>query len=91
MLVTNQPGAMAFTVIPYAASSSATLRMRWAAPALAAMYAAPITASFFVEATEVVTMMRPERCGRMCRAAARIVAKIPVRLMSMARLQRSVV
>ena len=43
----------------YAASSSATLRMRCAAPAFAAMYAMPTTASLFRAASEVVTMMRP--------------------------------
>jgi hypothetical protein len=42
-----------------------------------------------VAASDVVTMIRPNPRGRMCRPAARAVAKIPFRLMSMTRLQRS--
>jgi hypothetical protein len=63
--------------------------IRWRAPALAAMYAAPIAGSTRVAASDVVTMIRPDRRGRMCRVAARAVAKIPLRLMSITRCQRS--
>ena len=89
MLVTKNPGAMAFTVMPYAASSNATLRVRCAQPALAAMYAAPITASVLIAASDVVTMIRPDRCGRRCRVADLIVANTPFRLTSITRFQRS--
>ena len=41
-----------------------------------------------LEAAEVVMTMRPRRCGRMCRAAARTVAKMPLRLTSITRFQR---
>ena len=36
--------------------------------------------STLLAASEVVTMMRPERRGRMCRAAARSVANTPLRI-----------
>ena len=53
------------------------------------MYAEPIAGSTLVAASEVVTTIRPNRRGRMWRAAARTVAKMPLRLMSMTRFQRS--
>ena len=53
------------------------------------MYAEPIAGSTFCAAREVVTMMWPDPCGRMCLAAARTVAKMPFRLMSITRFQRS--
>ena len=89
MFVTKKPGAIALAVIPSAASSSARQCMRCRAPAFAAMYAEPIAGSTLVAASEVVTMIRPNPRGRMWRAAARAVAKIPLRLMSMTRFQRS--
>ena len=89
MFVMKNPGAIALTVIPYAASSSASVCMRCRAPAFAVMYAAPITGSTLVAASDVVTTIRPNPLGRMCRTAARAVAKIPLRLMSMTRFQRS--
>ena len=63
--------------------------MRCRAPAFEVMYAAPITGSTFVAASEVVTTIRPNPRGRMCRTAARAVAKIPFRLMGITRSQRS--
>ena len=49
--------------MPSAASSSAIECMRCRAPALAAMYAAPIAGSTLVAASEVVTMIRPNLRG----------------------------
>ena len=63
--------------------------MRCRAPAFAAMYAEPIAGSTLVDASDVVTTILPNRRGRMCRAAARAVAKTPFRLMSMTRFQRA--
>ncbi len=53
------------------------------------MYAEPIAVSTFVAASDVVTTIRPNRRGRMWRAAAREVAKIPFRFTSITRFQRS--
>ena len=53
------------------------------------MYAEPIAGSTLVAASDVVTMILPYPRERMWRAAARAVAKIPFRLMSTTRFQRS--
>ena len=53
------------------------------------MYAEPIAGSTLVAASDVVMTIRPNPRGRMWRAAARAVAKIPLRLMSITRFQRS--
>ena len=53
------------------------------------MYAKPIAGSTLVAASDVVTMILPNPRGRMWRAAARAVAKTPLRLMSITRFQRS--
>ena len=63
--------------------------MKCLAPAFAVMYAAPIAGSTAVAASDVVTTILPNLRGRMWRAAARAVAKIPLRLMSITRFQRS--
>jgi hypothetical protein len=53
------------------------------------MYAEPIAGSTSSAASDVVTIMRPDLRGFMCRAPARSVANAPLRLMSMTRFQRS--
>ena len=73
MFVTKNPGAIALTMMPSAASSSATVCTRWRAPAFAAMYAEPIAGSTLVAASEVVTTIRPysARAHVACRGANR--------------------
>ena len=63
MFVTKYPGAIAFAVIPNAASSSARQCIRCRAPAFAAMYAEPTGGSTLVAASDVVTMILRTRGG----------------------------
>jgi hypothetical protein len=80
MSVAKTPGAIALAVIPQAASSSATECIKCLAPAFAARQAEPIAVRATVAATDVVTMILPDRRGRIWRAAARAVPKAPLRV-----------